>query len=459
VQGAGGEGVRCASEAGVLTEESDMKKLNRVTSQQCQISKGANCTFKDFYSQYTFAMQTDLTIPEAIAALHTVLPRLQLETVPLLQAAGRRLAADLHSLVNHPNTDDSALDGYAVRLEETVSATPQNPVRLLVVGEVAAGAKAHLGVLETGQAVKVFTGGAVPKGATGIAAVEHTTRDGEFVLLWQPAQAEIRRTGQDLEAGQVYLKKGTRLDGASLALAAAMGHPLVTVFERPKVAILSTGDEIYEPGEPLPEGAVYNAGSYGLYAKLLEMGAEPVLLPKVEDNIDSLYNAMISAKGAHLLLTIGGVSMGERDFVRKLLETQGIPIFWRVKIKPGGPPMLGLLEGMVVFGLPGNPVSSLVVFDLVVRSALLHAMGAQEGLPTMRAKAGTPFKSAGAKQGLWRANLTWAGEHYSVAAFSNQSSQVLRSLVQSNALAVVPPNQSRDIDDWLEVLLINDAIK
>jgi molybdopterin molybdotransferase len=399
-------------------------------------------------------MQTDLTIPEAIQALYAVLPELKLEMLPLVQAAGRTLGADLHSLVNHPNTDDSALDGYAVRLEETLHASPQAPVRLHVVGAVAAGASAYTSHLEAGQAVKVFTGGAVPSGATGIAAVEHTTRDGEFVLLSQPAQAEIRRTGQDLQTGQAYLQKGTRLDGASLALAAAMGHAWVPVFERPKVAILSTGDEIVEPGEALPQGAVYNAGSYGLYAKLLELGAEPRLLPKVEDNLESLRQAVLAARGAHLLLTIGGVSMGERDFVRVLLETQGTPIFWRIKVKPGGPPMLGLFAGLPVFGLPGNPVSSLVVFDVVVRSALLQRMGGVGGLPVVHAKASTPFKSAGAKQGLWRANLTWTGEHYSVSAFGNQSSQVLRSLVQSNALAIVPPHETRAVGDWLEVLLL-----
>ncbi|MFN3266948.1 MAG: gephyrin-like molybdotransferase Glp [Deinococcales bacterium] len=399
-------------------------------------------------------MQTDLTISQAIETLYSVLPQLETETVPLLEASGRVLAADLTSLVNHPNTDDSALDGFAVHLESTLNATPTNPVRLRLVGEVAAGAKAYTDVLQPQQAVKVFTGGAVPKGATGIAAVEHTARDGDDVLLLHPAQPEIRHTGQDLETGRVYLQEGTRLNGAQLALAAAMGHAKIPVFKRPKVAILPTGDEIYEPGEPLPEGAVYNAGSYGLYAKLLELGAEPVLLPKVEDNLKSLHKAMLEASGADLLLTIGGVSMGERDFVRKLLETEGKPIFWRIKVKPGGPPMLGMLHDLPVFGLPGNPVSSLVIFDVVVRAALLRRMGCPDTLTTVRAQASTPFKGAGAKLGLWRANLTWTGEHYGVAAFSNQSSQVLRSLVQSNALALVPPHETRAVGDWLEVWLL-----
>lgn len=398
-------------------------------------------------------MKTNLTLPEAVAALVSALPEPKVVHLPLLEAQGRVLATDLSSLVNHPNTDDSALDGFAVLLEETQGATPTNPVRLRLVGQVAAGATAFSRRLNQGEAVQVFTGGTVPQGATGIAMVEQTTQDGEWVLLHQPAVPEIRRLGQDLETGKMYLPKGTRLSGSSLALAAAMGHAILPVFERPKIAILSTGDEIVEPGQPLPEGAVYNANTYGLVAKLLAIGAEPMVLPKVPDDLDSLRTAMLSARGADLLLTIGGVSMGERDFVRKLLETEGRIDFWRIRVKPGGPPILGELGGVRVFGLPGNPVSSLVIFDLVVRTALFAKMGCLEpAYETLQAKALTPFKSAGAKQGLWRATLTWTGQHYGVAAFSNQSSQVLRSLVQSNALAVVPEHESRAIGDWLEVI-------
>jgi molybdopterin molybdotransferase len=398
-------------------------------------------------------MRTDLTIPEAVAALLAVLPKLKLETVPLIKASGRVLATDLSSLVDHPNVNDSAMDGFAVILEQTLQATADNPVRLRLIGEVAAGAKAFGRVLEAGQAVKVFTGGAVPRGATGIALVEHTTRDEDFVLLHQPAVPEIRLKGQDLETGRVYLPKGTYLNGSSLALAAAMGHAVLPVLERPKIAILSTGDEIIEPGQPLPEGAVYNANSYGLAAKLLEMGAIPMLLPKVPDDLENTRTAILAAREAHLVLTIGGVSMGERDFVRKLLETQGTIDFWRIKVKPGGPPILGHLDGIPVFGLPGNPVSSLVVFDVVVKVALFAQLGRLEpAYETVRAKASTPFKSAGKKLGLWRANLTWTDTHYSVAVFSNQSSQVLRSLVQSNALAIVPEQETREIGDWLEVI-------
>ena len=398
-------------------------------------------------------MQTDVTLAQAVQLLHDALPIPQLETVPLLEGYGRVLGEDLVSLCDHPNVDDSALDGFAVRLEETLGATPETPVRLKLIGEVAAGGQGFTGQISAGQAVKVFTGATVPDGATGIVMVEHTTRDEGDVLLQQPAMPEIRRKGQDLELGGIYLKRGTILRGAEIALAAAMGHARLPVYERPRIGILSTGDEILEPGTPLPAGGVYNSGSYGLVALLEEMGATAVLLPRVKDDLDALRSAIAAPTNLHLLLTIGGVSMGERDFVRLLLEREGSVEFWRIKVKPGGPPILGTLHGQTLFGLPGNPVSSLVIFRLVVKAALYQRWGVTApAYETVRAVALTPFKSAGAKLGLWRAALEYVDGQYRVSAFSNQSSQVLRSLVQSNALAVVPIGEVVAVGDTLEVI-------
>ena len=400
-------------------------------------------------------MQTDVTLAQAVQLLHDALPIPQLETVPLLEGYGRVLGEDLASLCDHPNVDDSALDGFAVRLEETLGATPETPVRLKLIGEVAAGGQGFTGQISAGQAVKVFTGATVPDGATGIVMVEHTTRDEGDVLLQQPAIPEIRRKGQDLELGGIYLKRGTILRGAEIALAAAMGHARLPVYERPRIGILSTGDEVLEPGTPLPAGGVYNSGSYGLVALLEEMGATAVLLPRVKDDLDALRSAVAAPTNLHLLLTIGGVSMGERDFVRLLLEREGRVEFWRIKVKPGGPPILGTLHGQTLFGLPGNPVSSLVIFRLVVKAALYQRWGVTApAYETVRAVALTPFKSAGAKLGLWRAALEYVDGQYRVSAFSNQSSQVLRSLVQSNALAVVPIGEAVAVGDTLEVILL-----
>jgi molybdopterin molybdotransferase len=398
-------------------------------------------------------MTTDVQLEEAVQRLAAALPEPKLERVGLTQAFNRVLAEDLVSLCDHPSVDDSALDGYAVRLEDTQHATPEHPARLEVIGEVAAGGAHFTDTLETGQAVKVFTGAPVPPGTTGIVMVENTARDDAFVLIRKPATPDVRRKGQDLETGRVYLKRGTILRGAHIALAAAMGHAELSVLERPRVGILSTGDEVVEPGQPLPVGAVYNSGSYGLAALLEEIGARPVILPRVADDPVALEGAIRGATNLHLLLTIGGVSMGERDFVRMLLERDGHVNFWRIRVKPGGPPILGSLYDRTLFGLPGNPVSSLVIFKLVVKAALYQRWGVLEpAYETVRATAATPFKSAGQKLGLWRAKLEYLEGTWRVSGFSNQSSQVLRSLVESNALAVVPPGHEIWEGETLEVI-------
>jgi molybdopterin molybdotransferase len=398
-------------------------------------------------------MTTDVQLEEAVRRLAAALPEPKLERVPLIEAFHRVLAEDLSSLCDHPNLDDSALDGYAVRLEDTERATPDHPVRLEVIAEVAAGGEHFTGTLEAGQAVKVFTGAPVPPGTTGIVMVEHTARDDAFVIVRKPATPDVRRKGQDLETGRVYLKRGTILRGAQIALAAAMGHAELPVLERPRVGILSTGDEVVEPGQDLPEGAVYNSGSYGLAALLEEMGAETTILSRVADDPVALEAAIRGATEMHLLLTIGGVSMGERDFVRMLLERDGCVDFWRIRVKPGGPPILGTVYDKTLFGLPGNPVSSLVIFRLVVKAALYERWGVLEpAYETVRATAATPFKSAGQKLGLWRARLEYTDGAWRVSGFSNQSSQVLRSLVESNALAVVQPGHEIWEGETLEVI-------
>ena len=409
-------------------------------------------------------MKTDVTLEEAIDILAGILPVPKLERVRLLEAHGRVLAEPLASLVDHPSADDSALDGFALRLEDTLQATPEAPVRLHVLAQVAAGSEAVSLRLEAGQAVQVFTGATVPDGATGIVMVEHTTRDGDFVIVYKPGTADIRKRGQDLEQGKTYLQPGTILRGAQLALAAAMGHATLPVLERPRIGILATGDELLEPGEPLPPGGVYNSNSYGLAGMIRELGGEPVILPKVRDDPELLRSALgqIGLTGVgdlHLLLSSGGVSMGERDFVRLLLEREGKVHFWRIRVKPGGPPLCGEWNGLPFFGLPGNPVASLVIFLMVVKPALYQRWGIFEpAYETVKATAQTAVKGAGAKLGLMRVNLERvrlepdAGLGWTVRSFGNQSSNVLRSMVEANGLAIVPPHTNIEIGETLEVV-------
>jgi molybdopterin molybdotransferase len=232
-----------------------------------------------------------------------------------------------------------------------------------------------------------------------------------------------------------------------------MGHSSLPVYKVPRIAILSTGDEILEPGQPLPPGGAYNANSYGLAAMLREMGAEPIILPRVPDDLDSIRQSFEAAIDCDLLLTIGGVSMGERDFVRLLLEKEANIHYWKIRVKPGGPPVCATWNELPVFGLPGNPVSSLVIFLLVVKPALYARYGVLENAyETVQATALTPFKSAGAKTGMWRCTLLKTENGFGARAFGNQSSGVLRSMVQANALAVVPPHQERQVGEMLEVI-------
>jgi molybdopterin molybdotransferase len=404
-------------------------------------------------------VKTDVTLEEAIDILAGILPVPKLERVGLLEAHGRVLAEPLASLVDHPSADDSALDGFAVRLEDTLQATPEAPVRLRVLAQVAAGSEAISLRLEAGQAVQVFTGATVPEGATGIIMVENTTRDGDFVIVNKPGTADIRKRGQDLEQGQTYLRPGTILRGAQLALAAAMGHSTLPVLERPRIGILATGDELLEPGEPLSPGGVYNSNSYGLAGMIRELGGEPVILPKVQDDPDVLRSSLNDVGDLHLLLSSGGVSMGERDFVRLLLEREGKVHFWRIRVKPGGPPLCGEWNGLPFFGLPGNPVSSLVIFLMVVKPALYKRWGILEpAYETVKATAQTAVKGAGAKLGLMRVNLERvrlepdAGLGWTVRSFGNQSSNILRSMVEANGLAIVPPHTNIEIGETLEVV-------
>jgi molybdopterin molybdotransferase len=404
-------------------------------------------------------VKTDVTLEEAIDILAGILPVPKLEHVGLLEAHGRVLAEPLASLVDHPSSDDSALDGFAVRLEDTLQATSEVPVRLSVLAQVAAGSEVVSLRLEVGQAVQVFTGATVPEGATGIVMVENTTRDGDFVIVRKPGTADIRKRGQDLEQGQTYLHPGTILRGAQLALAAAMGHATLPVLERPRIGILATGDELLEPGEPLPPGGVYNSNSYGLAGMIRELGGEPVILPKVQDDPDILRSSLNDVGDLHLLLSSGGVSMGERDFVRLLLEREGKVHFWRIRVKPGGPPLCGEWNGLPFFGLPGNPVSSLVIFLMVVKPALYKRWGILEpAYETVKATAQTAVKGAGAKLGLMRVNLERvrlepdAGLGWTVRSFGNQSSNILRSMVEANGLAIVPPHTNIEIGETLEVV-------
>lgn len=406
--------------------------------------------------------KTQLSVAEAITLIqqeaHKVRP--SSHATALTQSFGRILAKDLRSKVAHPSLDNSALDGYACRADDTAHASQDNPVTLNVIGDVPAGA-VFSGELGVGEALSIYTGAPVPAGADAVIRVEDTVKDtgreGNTVKLFAPASAgDIRKRGQDFEVGAPLLKKGTRLDAASIAVAAAMGHAQLPVLQKPRIGILATGDEVIEPGQSIRDGQVYNSNSYALVGLVRSAGGKAVLLPNVEDDKEKLESTLAATQNLDLLLTSGGVSMGKYDFVRDLLFEDGTVHFWKVAMKPAGPVLFGQWRDLPVLGLPGNPVSSMIAFLILAKAFIHTALGATEPLPYYRrqkAVTDVPLKSAGFKKTFIRlvAKQNEDGKLH-VNTTGNQNSGVLTSMLYANALAVVPPHTQYAAGDELEVI-------
>ncbi|AFZ68064.1 molybdenum cofactor synthesis domain protein [Deinococcus peraridilitoris DSM 19664] len=367
------------------------------------------------------------------------------ELAPLAACYGRILAQDLSALVSHPSATDSALDGVACREADTLQASPDTPARLRLIGESRAGA-AFPGAVSTGEAVRIYTGAPLPDGADAICPVEQLRDAGEgHTELLRPASPrDVRHAGSDFRAGEVVLRAGQLLTPQRVALAAALGHARLPVRPRLRVGLLSTGDEVVEPGERLQEGQVYNSNLYGLLGLVQQSGHETLMLGSAPDSPRALSQALERAGGADLLLTSGGVSMGRYDLVRDLLIEDGEVAFWKVRMRPGGPALCGSWRGTPLFGLPGNPVSALVVFEVLVRPALT-------GLPTrtVRLRAGENFRALPDKTAFWRGVL----REGAVVEYPKQASSVLRSLSESDVLVIVPEGQPVRAGEEVEVML------
>ncbi|PYE53587.1 gephyrin-like molybdotransferase Glp [Deinococcus yavapaiensis] len=387
-----------------------------------------------------------VSVEEARAKLAARLPVRPDVLMPLRAAYGRTLARDLAALVSHPSATESALDGVACRADDSAHASADTPARLKLVGESRAGA-AFEGRVEAGEAIRIYTGAPLPEGADAICPVEKLRDDGAFVELLSPASpSDVRREGHDFKAGDVILRAGQRLSPSRVALAAALGYPQVPVLSPLRVAVLSTGDEVVEPGRPLAPGQVYNSNLFGLVGALQEVGAEVIELGSAPDDTAKLSARLEDAGGADLLLTSGGVSMGRYDFVRTLLVEEGEVDFWKVRVRPGGPAILGVWRGLPLFGLPGNPVSALVVFEVIVKPALTGRAPS-----TVRLRAASKFKSLPDKTAFWRGVV----EEGSVRDYGEQGSGVLRSLSDAPALVVIPEGQAVDVGDEVEVMLLS----
>lgn len=413
------------------------------------------------------AASFDISLEEAIGLCAAAAAPTGVEKVPLAAAHRRVLAEDLSSLRDRPEGDDSSLDGYALRRADVVDASEAAPVSLTLVGESRPGAPFFESVL-AGQAVRIATGGLLPPGTDGIVGVERASDDGSRVTVTAAAASDgVRPRAQDLRAGDVYLPKGLRLDAAGVALAAAMGCAEPLVARRPRVVVVTTGDELRSPGSPLAPGQLFESNGHALAALFTAAGADVNLLPHVGDEGDELDGAVrraLAAGGADLIVSSGGVSRGPRDVVRDLLLDRHELVFWRVLVRPAGPTMLARYShGVPWLGLPGNPVSSLVGGLLFGLPMIQTATGDSAPFP-FYARSHAQVRSRFAathKQMLQRARLVTVGPTLQVERFENQSSGVLRSLTQSDALVVVPANSVLDPErgDVAEVVELSPYLR
>ena len=377
-------------------------------------------------------------------ALDKILTKIQfkgVEKVSLDQALGRVMAEDVVSRINNPPLDNSAMDGYAVIAGDIQSATPENPVKLEMVEEIAAGYTAK-GTLKPGQTMRIMTGAPIPPGADAVLMQEDTQKDGDSILCLDRADVEenIRRAGEDIKIGESVLKKGTTLSPAHIGMLAVIGRSQIAVGQRPTVAILSTGDEILELDET-PEGPqIFNSNGHMLAAQIKSAGGIPVYLGIAKDTEEDLMEKFAWALKADIVVSSGGVSVGDYDLVKSTLQKMGQDmLFWKVAMKPGKPLAFGRIRKTPIFGLPGNPVSSFVSFEQFVRPSLRKVLGCSDlSHKTVQAKlTRTIYKKPGRLHFL-SSIVSWANGEYTVTPAGEQGSGILKSAANANGLLIFP---------------------
>ncbi len=387
-----------------------------------------------------------LPVDAALTTILSAVRPLGSERVPIRDANGRVLAQDITARRDGPPWDNSSVDGYAVRAANVASATPDRTVTLTVIEEIPAG-RMPTRTVSDGRASRIMTGAPMPAGADAVVMVEDTSLDGDRVMVRAAASVgeSVRRRGQDVHAGATVVSAGRRVRPADVGLAASLGYGSVAVGRRPCVGVLATGDELIDVGEPEQADRLYDVNSYSIAAQVAEAGGIPVSLGIARDTPDALRAALSKLDGLDALIVCGGVSVGKFDFVKDVLTELGMVMdFWRVAMKPGSPMAFGSINDCPVFGLPGNPVSSMVTFEVFVRAALLRMAGATVvDRPVVTAELAEEVNKAPGKTHFVRAKLWRDGARLRVAPTGSQDSGVLTSMVKADGLLVLGQQTAR----------------
>ncbi len=414
-----------------------------------------------------------ISVDEALERILNLIDVLEAETKPITACLGQVLAEDVYSPFDVPPYDNAAMDGYAVQFSSIVGATPNQPKVLKIIGEAAAGYPCNLEV-DAGTAVRIMTGAPLPKGADVVVPFEDTdetlrksaTPKGkltEIGICREVAKdSNIRRAGEDIKKDTLVLNKGKVLRPADIGVLASLGKATVSVYRRPVVAILATGSELIDIGQPLTPGKIYDSNSYSLLAQVIRYGGIPKLMGIAPDDLEFLKNSLRQSLNSDLVITSGGVSRGDYDMVKDVLAKEGEISFWTVRMKPGKPLAFGFFEdssGRKIphLGLPGNPVSVMVTFEVFVRPVILKMMGKKNlAKPTVRAVMENTIKNNDGRRIFVRVIVTKRDGQFFATLTGPQGSGILTSMVKANGLAIIP--ESAEIikpGDVVEVMMLD----
>lgn len=398
-----------------------------------------------------------MPVTAALERILRDLERLPAASIPVTAAYGRVLADDVHSPLDLPPFDNSAMDGYAVRAQDTAAA----PVTLRVVDDIPAGRASTREIL-IGEAARIMTGAPMPSGADAVVPVELTGADwggmpgvvsASAVRINAPVQTgdSVRERGENVQTGQLLMQRGSVMRAQDLGMLASVGMGEVPVVRRPRAVVITSGDELIPYGQPLPPGGIYDGNSPMLAALITQYGGEPVILPPARDDLEAVrttFRAALSLK-PDLIVSSAGVSVGAADYVKVVLDELGKVDLWKINIRPGRPLAYGTLSGVPFFGLPGNPVSAMVTCELAVKPALYAMLGRADDSMTVKAITGEDIRSDGRRSYL-RCKLEMTDGRYVATLTRTQSSGALYSLVEADGLLIVPEDV-RNVPQGTEV--------
>ena len=403
-------------------------------------------------------MEVGISLEKAKALVSKNIFTLSSESINLSDANGRILSKSLISKVNDPRFDNSAMDGWAV-IEEDCNLNGET--ELIIKGEIQAGTE-NPPPIKSGEAYKITTGAPIPDGANAIVIREDSRVEGNNVIINGPARKSyIRIKGENLSLGVKAISEGTQMSASTISLAATMGYDEIEVYRKPTIGVISTGDELVMPNSKINDWQIYESNSFGIAALIEQMGGTPIRYGIVTDSINQLRETLDKAsRECDAIITTGGVSMGDWDIVRKIMEKEGEIIFWKIKIRPGGPPIFGNWKNKPIFGLPGNPVSSHLVFSMIVCPWFSSIYGISENeSPNLgkkvRVKLRNDVSGAQGKLCMRRIKIISEDEGLFATTHTHQGSGNIHSMVVHNGVTLLPPGKDGKKGEIIDAFWFN----